>query len=127
MVLRIFIVIAILLPLVAEASGWSCKNNDMEISCNQGKCEVTEDFTPINVDFDEHGSLDICAFSGCWKGKGKVLQSENHLLISGHKLKWIGTVPAKGAFMIAFDKKNNIAVINGETFAMPVVCVYQGK
>ncbi len=119
------VVIAILLPSIAEADGWSCRNKDMQISCNSEKCSVAEDFTPIDVSFDERGSLNICAYSGCWEGRGKVLQSENHLLISGHELRWSGTTPVKGSFMIAFDKKNNIAVINGETFAMPIVCMIE--
>lgn len=114
----------VLLPVVACATEWRCRNNDMEITCTSEKCltSTSDGFTPMDVSFNDRGSMNICAYSGCWEGKGKVLKSENHIFLSGHKLSWSGTTHGSGDFMIALDKGNGIAVINGEGFAMPLIC-----
>lgn len=76
----------------------------------------------MQVAFDERGAMNICAYSGCWEGKGKVFKSGNHLLLSGHKLGWSSAAHEGGDFMIALDKSHSVAVINGEGFAMPLIC-----
>lgn len=115
-------VILFLMPAFASATDWDCRNNDMEITCAKGKCAASEGFTTMSIGVSDSGSMTICAYSGCWEGKGKVLKSGNHLLLSGHKLGWSGTTLGSGDFMIALDKSTGIAVINGEGFAMPLIC-----
>ena len=117
-----FGVILFLMPAFASATDWDCRNNDMEITCTTDKCAATGGFTPMDISVSDSGSMTICAYSGCWEGKGKVLKSGNHLLLSGHKLDWSGTTPGSGDFMIALDKSTGIAVINGKGFAMPLIC-----
>jgi hypothetical protein len=117
-----FGVFLFLMPAFAFASGWDCRNNDMEITCASEKCAASSDFTPMDIGFNDHGSMTICAYSGCWEGKGKVFKSGDHILISGHKLGWHGTTHGSGDFMIALDKSTGIAVINGEGIAMPLIC-----
>jgi len=34
------------------ASDWNCRNHDLEISCNKGKYEVSDGFTPLDIYFD---------------------------------------------------------------------------
>ncbi len=119
---KTFSIILLLMPAFAFAADWSCRKNDLEITCTSGKCTKSDAFTPISVDFNDHGSINICAYSGCWEGKGKVLKSENHLLLSGHKLAWSGTTNDSGDFMIALDSSSGIAVIDGVGFAMPLIC-----
>lgn len=112
----------VLLPVVTYATEWRCRNNDMQITCTSEKCSTSDSFTPMDVNFNDRGSMSICAYSGCWEGKGKVLKSEDHILLSGHKLIWSGATHGSGDFMIALDKDNRIAVINGGGFAMPLIC-----
>jgi len=112
----------ILIPALASATTWVCHNKDMEITCTPEKCTSSGGFTPMNISFSDHGSMTICAYSGCWEGKGTVLISGNHILISGHKLDWRGATHGSDDFMVALDESTGIAVVNGDGFAMPLIC-----
>lgn len=118
----VFLGLFVLLPSLAGAAEWRCRNSDMEITCISGKCSPSDGFTPMDVTFSDKGAMSICAYSGCWEGKGKLLTSGDHLLLSGHKLQWTGTIPETGDFLIALDKSSGIATINGCGFAMPLAC-----
>lgn len=120
-----FIAVLLLMATPAFAKGWTCRNNDLEVTCTSEKCATPEGHTPISVNVKDDGFMNICAYSGCWEGKGKIFKSGNHVLISGQKLSWSGTAHGRGDFMIAFDRNNGIAVINGEGFAMPLLCQAQ--
>jgi hypothetical protein len=112
----------LLTPALALCAEWHCQNQDMEVSCSQTVCEAAEAFTPIDVTVSDLGSMIVCAYSGCWSGKGKVLKSGAHVIISANKLKWSGTSPNPATFIVGLDKTDNIAVIKGSNFAMPLIC-----
>jgi hypothetical protein len=115
----------LLLPCVAQAGGWNCRNEDFEIRCMEGKCTAEPEggFTPFQVSVGAGGaSLSICAYSGCWEGNARPLKSGHHLLVSGRHLKWSGTVPSPADFMVAIDLADKIGFVKGEGFAMPMTC-----
>jgi hypothetical protein len=115
-------VVLVLLPTIALPSEWNCRNEDTEIRCDSGKCEVIQEFTPLSINMDTEGAMTICAYSGCWKGAGKVFQDSDHVILSGHKLKWSGTNPGSADFIVAIDSRDNIGFLKGEGFAIPIVC-----
>lgn len=120
---KIFIIIVLLLlPAAVFAAGWTCRNADMEITCSAQKCEQSSGFTPLSVDVTDRGAISVCAYSGCWKGKGEILGHGSHLLLSAQKLVWSGIQRAGSDFMVALDTNSGIAVINGNGFAMPLLC-----
>jgi hypothetical protein len=112
----------LLLPTLALSTEWNCRNQDMEISCRQEKCEASETFTPVDVSVSDLGFMTVCAYSGCWEGKGKVLKSGAHVLVSGNQLKWSGSFSNPANFIIGLDKSDNVAVIKGANLAMPLIC-----
>lgn len=112
----------LLLPTLVLSAEWNCRNQDMEISCSQQKCEASEAFTPMEVSVSDFGFIAVCAYSGCWEGKGKVLKSGSHIIISANKLKWSGASPNQANFIFGLDKTDNVAVIKGSNFAMPLIC-----
>lgn len=112
----------LLTPALALCAEWHCRNQDMEVSCSQKKCEAAEAFTPVDVTVSDLGLMSVCAYSGCWNGKGKVLKSGSHLIISANKLKWSGISPNQANFIFGMDKTDNVAVIKGSNFAMPLLC-----
>jgi hypothetical protein len=114
-----------LAPFVAQAGGWSCRNNDLEIGCADGTCKAQAEggFTPFDISVGADGrSLSICAYSGCWEGKPRVLKSGKHLLMSGRGLAWTGTSPDPADFIVAIDTGDRVGFIKGEGYAMPVTC-----
>ncbi len=107
---------------LSTASGWSCQNQDLEISCADGSCEVADGFTPMDVTVDQH-SLNVCAYSGCWSGPATTVSSGNALYAVGHGMTWSQDASASGAtFQVALDTSTGIAVLNGEAYAHPMLC-----
>jgi hypothetical protein len=121
--MRLFLgVTLLLLSTQVFSASWSCRNNDLEIHCDSNKCVASDNFTPFDISVNTNGALSICAYSGCWEGKGKVLASGKHVLISAKKLKWTGTTANSVDFMVAVDTSDNIGFVKGEGFAMPTNC-----
>lgn len=112
------------LPATAFSSAWRCRNNNLEIHCNSGKCQASPagTFTPFDITFTADGDMDICAYTGCWQGRGKVTRSGKHILISGHGLVWTGTEPDRADFIVALDTSDKVGFIKGAGFAMPILC-----
>ncbi len=127
MVQVLFSIILALFTTYAFSSSWNCRNHDLEIRCNSSKCETSNGFTPFDISINISGALSICAYSGCWKGKGKVMKSGNHFLISGTKLKWAGTNTGTANFIVAVDTRDKVGFVKGEGFAMPTTCTQQTK
>jgi len=112
------------LPAIAFSSAWRCRNNDLEIHCNSGTCQASpaDSFTPFDITITDAGDMDICAYSGCWLGRGKVMRSGKHILVSGQGLVWTGTDPDKADFIVALDRSDKVGFIKGAGFAMPIHC-----
>lgn len=110
------------LPALAFGAEWNCRNQYLEVSCSAQKCAASETFTPMEVSLSDLGFVSVCAYSGCWEGKGKMLKSGSHLIISATRLRWGGASPNDANFIIALDKADAVAVIKGANFAMPLIC-----
>jgi len=108
------------------ASAWQCEN-DVEISCGEDGCNasVSEDFTPMSVNFDDSGSISVCAYSGCWEGHAQVVGSNEFLVLIGHDLPF-STSPDSDTFresiVIAFDRADSVATIKAGEFSHPLLC-----
>lgn len=104
----------------AHSTVWSCTNKDIEIQCHRDGCEISDEFTPISVTVNsDDGHMSVCAYSGCYVGTGVVTMNKTHLLFSGLLRSAEDT---SYGVMIAIDTDTKIAVINGMSFAMPLLC-----
>lgn len=112
----------ILLSMSAHAHEWNCGNKDFEIACNNGKCEINTGFTPMGITFDSTGKMSVCAYSGCWEGKGKVASGKDFFAVTGHRLKFSTASSSYANVAIVVDVHDNIGVIKVESFAQPIVC-----
>lgn len=113
-------------PMAAHAADWNCRNTDMEIRCDSGRCQASPEggFTPFDVTIGDEGRrLSVCAYSGCWEGKARRLASGRHVLVSGRDLAWNGTTPGKADFIVGLDMEDGLGFVQGEGFAMPMSCV----
>ena len=112
------------LPATAATTSWQCRN-DVEISCNAEACEASESFTPMDVWVDDAGSMNVCAYSGCWEGIGTVAQSEAFIVFTGHDLTF-STAPdaedRKEDIVIAIDRADHVAILKAGAFAHPLRC-----
>lgn len=110
----------LLLPGYSIAKTWECTNKDLEIQCTAETCASSEGFTPIQVSVNsDSGHMSICAYSGCFEGKGVTTKNKSHLLFSGLAL---SSAENSADVMVALDIEKKIAVISGMSFAMPLHC-----
>ncbi len=111
-------------PPAAPTAQWQC-HNDLEISCDAEHCEAAESFTPMDVRFDDAGSMSVCAYSGCWEGAGTVVQSENFVVLTGHDLPFSTAPDAEDSqeeIVIALDRADHVAILKAGSFAQPLIC-----
>jgi hypothetical protein len=113
---------------IAEAKeSWQCRN-DLEITCENGKCDAkTEDgFTPMSVNIDDTGAMNVCAYSGCWTGSGQVFTTQKFLTLNASNLKF-STSDDRANISITLDRTDNVAIIKAGSFAQPLVCQKNGQ
>lgn len=113
---------------LANADSWSCRNNDLEIQCDQeNQCSVSESFTPVAINIDK-SSMSICAYSGCWEGAVKITQlSKHNHVFFGKDLQWTGSKENRAEFVVVIDTQERLGIIKGGSFAMPVACTEKKK
>ena len=103
---------------------WQCKN-DLEIRCDVEHCEVADSFTPMDVQFDDAGSMSGCAYSGCWEGKGTVVQREHFVVLTGYDLPF-STAPdsadSRAAIVLVLDRADQVGMLKAGAFAHPLRC-----
>ena len=106
---------------MAIARAWQC-TNDIEVSCAAQKCTASESFTPTSISLQETGRMEICAYSGCWRGRGTVTKSKGAVYFSAPKLKWSGVEKGEARAIVALDTLDRLALVKVAGFAMPVHC-----
>lgn len=109
-----------------RADAWTCRN-DMEVQCGPKACSVTENggFTPMHVSFDSSGRFSVCAYSGCWEGKGAAAWNEPFLVISQKQVDWSDPnrrIDGREDILIAFSSTDRLALVKAGRFALPMHC-----
>jgi hypothetical protein len=105
---------------------WQC-GNDLEVRCSKGECaaEAEDGFTPMSVHVDDAGGISVCAYSGCWEGKGTVVRDRMFLVLIGHDLPFStapeGT-PSTADVAIVVDRTDGVATLKVGAFAHPLLC-----
>ncbi len=108
-----------------EYLGWSCRN-EIEVMCSKSGCGVSqkEEFTPVDVTLLKDGSMDVCAYSGCWSGRGTVTKLASFTIFTGEKFKF-SSPPGNSAtedISVVVDERDNVAVMKNSVFAQPLIC-----
>lgn len=124
------LVLLAMLALPAGATTWNCRNADMEVACSEGECHATVDhgFTPMDVAFNDDGSISVCAYAGCWEGEGEVFTDGRFLSIAARGLVY-STDQERGTdqerrhdLAILLDLDDNVAMLKSGVFAQPLIC-----
>lgn len=107
------------------AESWQCRNN-LEVRCGEGECAVVagDDFTPMSVHVESTGTMAVCAYSGCWEGLGKVIHSEEFLVLIGVDLKFSTAQEADRGqdLVVVIDRADQVATLKAGEFAHPLLC-----
>lgn len=126
--MKFFILLSIVylggIPFWVSAQGWRCFN-DIEVRCYDAHCLAfdNDDFTPLSVDFDESGKLSVCAYSGCWQGRGHILSAQPYFVIFAEDLKWNNPYAENTEnVLISLNRKSNIAILQVDFFNQPLIC-----
>mgnify|MGYP001557348177 CR=1 FL=1 len=109
-----------------EYSGWSC-TNDVEVMCSNKGCGVGqgEDFTPVDVTLNNDGRMSVCAYTGCWDGKGSVLNEGSFIIYTGKNFKFSTASNSENSedIVVVIDKRDNVAVMKNSVFSQPLICI----
>lgn len=108
-----------------DYNGWSCSNS-IEVMCSNRGCGVGQgdDFTPVDVALDNDGIMSICAYTGCWSGKGSVHNDGNFTIFSGKNFKFSNAPNSEDSedIIVVIDKRDNVAVMKNSVFSQPLIC-----
>jgi len=124
------LVLALLLAFAAadvHADAWQC-DTDLEVQCYDGSCSArteADGFIAIGLQFDSTGNFSMCAYSGCWKGKGSVASTKPFLIIWKAQVDWSDPnrrVEGREDVLIAFHRQDQLAVVKVGTIATPLHC-----
>ena len=118
------ILFIILSANIVSAQAWNCRNEGTEIYCGDGKCEASENHTPMDVSFDASGKMEVCAYSGCWQGQStSTLFSGIYLTLISDNLKWNANPTRKfTTAALTINRTKLTAIIMVAAFAHPLTC-----
>jgi hypothetical protein len=110
----------------SSAEGWIC-GPDLEVQCTPESCSVSEyqGSIPIFLQFDPRGKFLLCAYSGCWEGKGKVVSSSPFLVITKKQVDWSDPnqrVEGREDVLIAFSPSDRVVMVKAGSISMPMRC-----
>ena len=109
-----------------QPNGWQCLN-DLEVSCNAEQCEAAaaDEFTPMRIFVEESGAMSVCAYSGCWEGRGELVRNGYFMIWTGQDLKFSTSPDSEDAgesIALVLDRRDHIGVLKAGAFAHPVHC-----
>lgn len=103
--------------LAAAPSDFTCANRNAQISCDGKSCSVeTDAFTPMSVS-REGNRLEVCAYSGCWKGPLDLIRTRGDLTILHAQLEG-----GKGQASVTYDRKQKVATMLWGNFVQALSC-----
>ena len=121
--MRSLILAALLMPTPALAHDFNCRNEQAEIRCDSGSCEVeSASFTPMGLT-RRGGMLSICAYSGCSEGpilmhrtRGgiELLYAEVRLTQPGNR--------KRESIAVIYDRAQNTAQMRWGGFSNVMTC-----
>lgn len=104
---------------------WTCRNVATEISCLDGECTLALEggFTPMELTLASDGEMSLCAYSGCWAGKGtEIITAGNYFTAIGLNLPWSGTTDGSADMSATINMKTMIATVLTAGYAHPMTC-----
>lgn len=104
---------------------WSCRNQ-VEVWCAADGCAAArpEEFTPLHVTTDAAGGFSVCAYTGCWEGKGPPLRKDGRILWTADGAAFStsadGGMSADVTLLIL--EKDGVGFVRVAGLATPILC-----
>lgn len=92
------------------------------MSCRQVFVTKDDRWTRMFVSFSEDGDFMVCAYSGCLEGRGTVQTTNAFLIIGLEYAPWSfprHRISRAEDIVIAFDRKDKVAIVKAGEFAHP--------
>lgn len=107
----------------AVTAGWRCRNNDLEIACDETACEVSDSHTAMDVTLGRD-EISICAYSGCWSGRpAAITLSGPFLTYSGVGLPFSTSPEDEANISVTVETSSQVAnILVAGQFANPATC-----
>ncbi|MEO1553818.1 MAG: hypothetical protein AAFR82_07755 [Pseudomonadota bacterium] len=106
------------------APDWICSNPEVEISCDERGCLVSDSHTPMSVALSRQ-EISVCAYSGCWQGApDAVLRTgERFQTFTAESLPFSTAPETKADIAITVDRESGVAtLLVADIFAHPMRC-----
>lgn len=114
------------LSAMADVTAWSCRNEDLEISCYEGRCEASEEFTPMSV-YVSPTKFSLCAYTNCNEGPTtQFITMGSFQVFMSDEL--VSNFPdyadnPPGEAVVTVDTEANVGVIHwAGPFQTPAIC-----
>lgn len=107
----------------ASSTSWICRNDDLEITCGDDGCQVSESHTPMYVFVDQR-EMRVCAYSGCWSGSPAAMTSSGWFLVAtGKDLPFSTSPDDKTDITVTIERASRVAtILVAGLFANPAIC-----
>ena len=111
----------------AAAQDFSCRNEQAEIRCEAGKCDVdTENVTPMSL-HRNGAELEICAGPGCWRGATLVRRTRGGIDLLYADVRRVEpdsdrTSGASEPLAVIYDREARTALMHWYGFSQPMSC-----
>jgi len=117
--------IVMALPSLSLADGgtWNCRNIDLEVGCDGGKCTVAPAHTPMDVHLGP-AEISVCAYSGCWEGKpAAVVRSGGFVTFIATGLPFSTNPESKADIAVTVEITSGVAtILVAGLYATPAIC-----
>lgn len=104
---------------------WLCKN-DIEVWCSVDGCAAKDEAetTPMSIMAARNGAFSVCAYSGCWEGRARVVNASGRLV-------WAANDVPFSSKPDGFRANVSLMIIEGEgvgfvrvgSIASPLLCL----
>lgn len=84
----------------------------------------------MDVRFDTRGKFSVCAYSGCWDDKGRVITSDSSIVILKERAHWSTSndeAAMREDVSIVLSTTDRIALIKAGSFVLPMHCLKESK
>ncbi len=118
------------LSAALHAEVWDCRN-EVEVQCADATCTVAgpSEFTPAQVRFDTGGRFSVCAYSGCWEDKGRVVTNGSLVMMQRARAHWSGSnsETMREDISIVLSTTDRFALIKAGRLVLPMYCSKAAK
>lgn len=106
------------------AEAWEC-TSEVEVWCDGTSCRARplEETTPLSIHADEAGAFSVCAYSGCWEGKGEIYRHRGRVLLTAENVPFSsGNAGSATSITLLIGTQDGTGFVRAGGLATPLIC-----